>query len=119
MEPDEARERRIADEIVFDAYGEEEQALGWYYYLEQGLDFPFEAKCIGERRVSPLKRGEVVEVTGMAPEDSCMRGMFTMVRWRGRVFGVPLAQLEGVSVDDQTRKAIEDWQYWLAREYRF
>ena len=27
---DEVRENRIVDEIIVDAYGEEEQALGWY-----------------------------------------------------------------------------------------
>lgn len=119
MEQDEVRERRIADDIVVDAYGEEEQALGWYCYLEQHLAFPFKAKCISERRVSPLKRGEVVEVTGMAPEDDCMHEMFSEVRWGGRTFGVPLAQLKGVSVDDETREAIEDWHYWVARGYQF
>jgi hypothetical protein len=30
---------------------------------------------------------------------------------------VPLSQLEGVAVDEHTRQAIEDWQYWVARGY--
>jgi Calcium binding len=30
---DEERERRISMEIVVDAYGPEEQAMGWYYSL--------------------------------------------------------------------------------------
>jgi hypothetical protein len=28
------RENRICEEIIVDAYGPEEQAMGWYYYLE-------------------------------------------------------------------------------------
>ena len=40
-ERDEAREERIMMEIVVDAYGPEEQAMGWYYYLEGQLQFPF------------------------------------------------------------------------------
>jgi Calcium binding len=28
------REERIHNEVIVDAYGPEEQALGWYYYLE-------------------------------------------------------------------------------------
>jgi hypothetical protein len=90
MQRDEARERRIADAIVVDAYGEEEQVLGWYYYLEERLAFPFKGKCVSERRISPLKRGEVVEVTGMAPEDDCRHEMFVAVRWCGRTLEVPL-----------------------------
>jgi len=39
-----AREDRIHMEIIVDAYGPEEQAMGWYYYLEDKLDFPFRAR---------------------------------------------------------------------------
>src|SRR5262245_2429055 len=63
-----AREERILMEIIVDAYGPEEQAMGWYYYLEDKLDFPFRAKCMAERVISPLREGDKVEVTGMAPE---------------------------------------------------
>jgi Calcium binding len=28
-----------------------------------------------------------------------------------------LSQLEGMAVDDETRQAIEDWHYWVARGY--
>lgn len=31
------REERIGMEIIVDAYGPEEQAMGWYYYLEEKL----------------------------------------------------------------------------------
>ena len=54
----------------------------------------------------------------MAPEDDCMHGMFVEVRWQGRSLGVPLSQLEGVSVDGETQESIEDWQYWLAMGYQ-
>ena len=40
------REDRIQNEVIVDAYGPEEQALGWYYYLEDKIRFPFQAKCI-------------------------------------------------------------------------
>jgi hypothetical protein len=33
--------------------------------------------------------------------------------------GVPLYQLEPIDVDEDTRQAIEDWQYWVARGYQF
>lgn len=33
VEQDAEREERIMMEIVVDAYGPEEQAMGWYYYL--------------------------------------------------------------------------------------
>ncbi|MGQ9584345.1 MAG: calcium-binding protein [Anaerolineae bacterium] len=119
VEKDEEREHRISMEIIVDAYGPEEQSLGWYYYLEENLQFPFKARCIKERRVSPLRVGEEVEVLGMTSEDDCGHEMFVEINWMGRRMGVPLSQVEGVEVDSQTRQAIEDWHYWVARGYQF
>ena len=46
IERDAAIEERIRMEIVVDAYGPEEQAMGWYYYLQDTMQFPFTASCI-------------------------------------------------------------------------
>jgi hypothetical protein len=114
---DEEREQRITMEIVVDAYTPQEQAMGWYYSLEDRLTFPFVARRIAERAVSPLRVGDEVEVVGMAPEEECQHEMFVLIRWERRALAVPLAQLEGVAVDQRTRQAIEDWQYWVAQGY--
>jgi hypothetical protein len=72
---DPVREERIHEEIIVDAYGPEEQAMGWYYYLEDKIHFPFQAKCIASKVISPLQSGEAVEVRGLAPEDTCSGDM--------------------------------------------
>ena len=59
---DKEREQRISMEIIVDAYSPEEQALGWYYSLEDRLGFPFVARCVAERASSPLRAGDEVEV---------------------------------------------------------
>jgi hypothetical protein len=112
------REDRITMEVVVDSYGPEEQALGWYYYLEGIIKFPFTAKCVCKRRISPLQLSEKITVTGMAGEEDCLVEMFVTIEWAGRSLGVPLMQLKGVSVDDQTEQAIADWHYWVGRGYR-
>ncbi|NCJ05538.1 calcium-binding protein [Synechococcales cyanobacterium C] len=86
---DEEREERITMEIVVDAYSLEEQAMGWYYYLEGTMQFPFTAVCVSKRRISPLKEGTTVEVTGMPPEDECEREMFVEIDWEGDTLAVP------------------------------
>ena len=111
------REERIQDEIVVDAYGPEEQAMGWYYYLEENLQFPFRARCVAERAISPLRPGDEVEVVGLPPEEECQHEMFVQMRWERRTLAVPLSQLEGIAVDAQTQQAIEDWHYWVNRGY--
>ena len=119
IEEDEVRENRIDMEIIVDAYDEMERSMGWYYYLQDNLNFPFKAKCITTRRSSPLTEGEEVEVTGMPPEDECEHEMFVEVQWHGRTLAVPLSQLEGIEVDDETQEVIEDWHYWVAIGYEF
>ena len=116
---DKSIEDRIIMEIVVDAYAEHERALGWYYYLEDKLAFPFKAKCIAPREISPLKRGEEVEVVGMPSEDECEREMFVTVEWEKRTVAVPLSQVRGIDVDKETRQSIEDWHYWVKQGYEF
>jgi hypothetical protein len=116
---DKSREERIDDEIIVDCYGEAERAMGWYYYLEDRLEFPFAANCIAARSISPLKTGEVVEIVGMAPEEECEREMFVTIRWEKRKFCVPLSQLDGVKASKETKEAVEDWRYWVMMGYEF
>ena len=116
---DPVREERIHEEIIVDAYGPEEQAMGWYYYLEDKIHFPFHAKCVAANATSPLRRGESVEVRGMADEDTCSSGMLVLIRWQGRNMAVPLSQLTAIDPDESTREAINDWHYWVAQGYCF
>ena len=109
---DEERNERITNEVIVDAYTPEEQALGWYYYLERKMHFPVRARCIAERTVSPLQEGEEVCVVGMVDEKDCMREMFVRIEWMDREFGVPLTQLELLDVDSETQEAIADLHYW-------
>jgi len=116
---DEEREERIIMEIVVDAYGPEEQAMGWYYYLDDTLSFPFTARCKMRRPVSPLRVGDEVKVIAMAPETECEHEMFVMLRWNEDDLAVPLSQLEVIHGDEQTQQAVADWHYWVEQGYEF
>ena len=116
---DPTREDRIQNEVIVDAYGPEEQALGWYYYLEGKIRFPFQAKCIVAKAVSPLFKGEPVEVRYMAPEDACSADMLVLITWHGRNVAVPLSQLTPLEATESTTEAIRDWHYWVAQGYHF
>ena len=71
---DPEREGRIHNEAIVDA-GPDEQAMSWYYYLEGKIRFPFRARCVAANAVSPLRKGETVEVLRMAVEDACEHDM--------------------------------------------
>lgn len=114
---EEEREERIHMEIIVDAYGPEEQAISWYNYLSDTLQFPFSARCVARRAISPLKPGDEVEVVGIAPDEECQHEMFVLIRWRPHPLAVPLMQLEDIHVDEETQQAIEDWHYWVNQGY--
>jgi hypothetical protein len=113
------REDRIQNEAIVDAYGPEEQALGWYYYLENKIRFPFQAKCTVAKAVSPLRKGETVEVQRLAPEGACVSNMLVLISWQGRKMAFPLSQLTALNADESTTEAIGDWHYWVAQGYQF
>ena len=58
---DPVREDRIENEAIVDA-GPDEQAMSWYYYLESKITFPFQARCVAAKDLSPLRKGEAAEV---------------------------------------------------------
>ncbi len=106
-------------EIVVDAYDAWEQAIGWYYYMEDNLKFPFPAVCIRKRAISPLKLREKVEVVGMPSVNECERELFVAIAWNDRRFAVPLDQLQCECHDRKTKQAVEDWHYWRKQGYQF
>jgi hypothetical protein len=113
------REHRIDNEILVDAYDEEERAMSWYYHAENEMPFPFPARCILVEENSPLRKGEEVEVIGLPSEEICRQQLCVRVRWQRRTLAVPLAQLKPVKADRKTEQLIEDWHYWTRMGYQF
>lgn len=119
---DQEREERIRDKIIVDTYGAEERAMGWYYYLQDKLHFPFMAICDVQRDISPLAEGEKVRVLELASEDTCRHEIFVRIVYRRKKneLAVPLMQL--TAADDtygDTHEALEDWRYWMNMGYNF
>jgi len=107
-------------EAVVDCYDAHERAMGWYYYLDNRLQFPFTATCVARRAVSPLHANDEVEVIGMPDEAECECEMFVTIRWERDGLAVPLSQLKPISsTDADTKQAVEDWHYWVRMGYEF
>lgn len=119
IKKDEARENRIDNEIIVDAYGQEEHAMGWYYYLDAKLKFPFLARCITKRSTSPLKVGDEIKAIGMTSEEVCEHEMYVKIKWSSRTLAIPLVQIEPIKTDSKTLEAVEDWHYWVNMGYEF
>ena len=119
IEKDAAREERIIMEAIVDANGPEEQAMGWHYYLDDKITFPFTAECIVVNKRNPLELGEKVTVREMSGEDYCEHEMYVDVSWKDKVLVVPLALIKPVDADEDTVEAVGDWHYWKRQGYTF
>ncbi|EIH0733853.1 calcium-binding protein [Vibrio vulnificus] len=99
-------EDRINMEIIVDCYEPEEIAIGWYYYLESKLSFPFIA-------VSTVKRTELT-IIGLANEEDCLSNMYVVVDLNGDdEFLFPLENIEPINTTADESQAIADWKYWV------
>lgn len=105
--------------MIVDAYGPEEQVMSWYYYLDNKIRFPFRAECTSSKITSPVRKGETVEVRGMATEDACPTDMLVVIRRDRRNIAIPLSQLTPIHADEATTEAVGDWHHWLAQGYSF
>ena len=110
---DDDREQRISNQIIVDSYTGEEERMGWYGYLEENLNMPFQA----------LWDGENVEVLAMSNEEDCEQEMKVEIRYtEGQsqdIFPVSLSEIDPVDTDETTTEAISDWKYWVERGYDF
>lgn len=123
VESDENREHRIKTEIIVDAEDKEERAMGWYDYLDDNLNVPFIATLKKKSRKTATVEEKKVEVLGMAPDDECLKDMYVeVVEPNGKdedVFTAKLSDIVAIDADEETKEAIADWHYWLARGYKF
>jgi hypothetical protein len=115
-----AREKRIYNDVIVEAYESIDVIMCWLVYFENNLVFPFEAECIERRKISPLRKGEKVTALDLLSEEENLGGdFFVRIEWMGRKMGVPLSQLKPLKAPKETKQTIEDWQYWKARGYQF
>jgi hypothetical protein len=67
--------------------------------------------------VSPLRKGEAVDVLRMAVADLCEDDMLVQIRWQGSKMAVPLSHLSAIDPEESTKEAVGDWNYWIAQGY--
>ena len=102
----EARWRAMIEEATVDCYNEYEEFAGMLATLEDHLEFPFQARALGE----------TIEVVGLDEEQSSeRRGVVAKVRKGGRQYTVALADLEVVEKDTETAEWLAAYRYWLGK----
>ena len=114
-EKDTEREDRIMDEIIVDAHGDEEVFLSWYTYLQDILEFPFEAYVRVENPKMLEMRTQVMVVKMAAMEYCSIHAIWLVahVKHFDWYFNIPASEITNVQADEYVVEALADWKYWV------
>jgi Calcium binding len=110
---DPVREHRIDYEIIVDAYNEYEAAIGWLTYLQEHLNFPFEATYHPED-----EEARQVTVQDLENDEEALDQGFIEFNIEIDDDGecwVALEEITPLESNPEAVQAVEDWRYWLAR----
>ena len=88
---------------LMDTYSSEEALCGWYSYLEDELEFPFEIISKGEKGV----------VTGLAEIEEFDGDLYVYTKMKADSLAIGLSQVELVEASSQTEQAVKDWQHFV------
>jgi hypothetical protein len=112
-EKDGERDHRIHDEIIVDAYGEEEQAMSWYYYMEENLEFPMKAKVKLRLRGGKTEE-KAVKIVEIDPEsETSLTLRLGMTEGKSdRVQYISPADIVRIQTTEENLEVLNDWLYW-------
>lgn len=102
---------RITYEIIVDCYDDHEVKMGWYYYMEEKLGFPFHATVDIKKR-GGKKETKKVEVLELTSDEEFGDDMMVGVAFDEYVHSVPLLSLRDIEADEETLEAVGDWRFW-------
>ncbi|MGH9179963.1 MAG: calcium-binding protein [Acidimicrobiales bacterium] len=96
----------VVEEIVVDAYGEDEQLWAFHQFFEGEATFPFPAEVVG----SP------VEVVGVDYEGDERRGLVARCRRNGQGYTVALIDVAPGRLTERTAALIAAYRRWSGVE---
>jgi hypothetical protein len=108
---------KIDYEIIVDCYDEYEVSMGWYYYMEESLKFPFTATAEQKMADGKIKLTEI-KVTGLASDEEGFMGKdFAFEMLKGEHFSnIWYSKLSQINGDDETLEALAVWDYWNSEQ---
>lgn len=82
----------------------------WQNYLEDHLQFPFEAEIIDEPE--PLEIGDVIKVTAIDGYDD-LHGIIVKARLGRKQYSFPICLLEPVEKVSKNYQLVDDYNFWF------
>jgi len=107
----------LYDEILVDCKGEYEQNMSWYYFVQDELEYPFDA-FIEIRKREGGKVSKKIKVVDLSTEDSNFDKNFDLkvdVEFDDFILEIPLGKLEKIEASERIVEIIEVWNYWIKK----
>ncbi len=113
----EKHEKKIYNDILVDCKDEYDQNMSWYYYVQDEMDFPFEAEIELKKRKGEkvLKK---VNVINLSEDDTNFERGFELkvaIELDDYIIEVPLRDLVEIEATERTIETIETWKYWIKK----
>lgn len=105
-------EKIITEEIEVDCYDEYEVQMGWFLYLSEQLNYPFEAEYHMEQKGKKptWKKVRVID-TASIEEDFNGQEFYVKIEVEGLVIPAGLSKLRKIKGDDGTLNTLQVWEY--------
>lgn len=105
-------QRIINYEIVVDCYTEEEANMGWAIYMEENLNYPFEAEYLVKKK-SGERLWKKVEVVNNETDESSFDGgqYYLEIELDDILISANLHELRNIKADSETMKALKVWSF--------
>ncbi len=110
---DEVREQHIIYDVIVDCYDEDEELMGWYYYVAENLNFPIKAVANLPLRggKTEQKKVKIVSVDPKSEEGNAIR-LGVIEGDSERVQYVSPNVFVSIQTNEENLEIINDWLYW-------
>jgi len=108
-------EQKLYNEILVDCIDESEQYMSWFYYAQDEMEFPFEAKIELKKREGGITI-EKVKIINLTNEEGSLGrnlGLKVDIELGDYIIAVPLETLTNIKSDEPTAEIINIWKYWI------
>src|SRR5690606_28398682 len=107
-------QHKIHNEIIVDCYDEIEISMGWYYFFEENLEFPFKA-TVPLRKKDGSTEMKVVKVVALASdEEGFISQDFDLeMEHKEYLYKIEYSKLAHIKASAQTREAFKIWDFWV------
>lgn len=103
---------RRVDEFIKNYCSEDDMEIeeAWQTYVEDHLQFPFEAEIVDDP--GPLEVGDIIKVTAIEGSDD-LHGIIVKARMGRKQYSFPICLLEPIEKESKNYQLIDDYNFWF------